>query len=232
MLMLGQPKKVTENWPRPTDHGGGEGRRDDPWVRGLSDTETEDGGRCLPLRHQWQNRVWPALLERARLKATAAIFQVLWPQLDAAIEKQPKLYEAWQLKVRSVCRPGDSQAALATYHQGRVEIKPDYLAARAIVRNLLAENKLDRAGKGKSTRSTVCSQSSADTVSRASLSYQQKDYPAARGAICHLKVLPESPLGLQLAGLIEYRRAPYSQAGPICSRRCRGLRRWVSRGAR
>lgn len=155
----------------------------------------------------------PALLGEARLKATRGDFAGASALLDTAIEKQPGLYEAWQLKGELFIAQGDRAAALAAYRKA-VEIKPDYLAAHAaIVRNLLAENKLDEAGKEIEAIKQFAPNHPQTQLLRASLLYQQKDYRAARDAILlHLKVLPESPLGLQLAGLIEYEAGDYAQA--------------------
>jgi tetratricopeptide (TPR) repeat protein len=106
-----------------------------------------------------------------------------WRLLDSALEKSPKLYDAWQLKGDMLATQGDAAGAMAAYRKA-LEVKPDYLPAHAaIIRMLLAEGKLDEAGK-QTRRDEADRPNHPQThYLRAMLAYQKKDYPAARDAI-------------------------------------------------
>lgn len=155
----------------------------------------------------------PALLGQARLKASQKDLPGAVALLDAALEKSPKLYEAWQLKGDMLAFQGNAAGAMAAYSKA-LEAKPDYLPAQAaIIRNLLAEGKVDDAAKQLDAMKQLAPNNPQTNYLRAMLAFQKKDYPAAREAIQQmLKVAPESPLGLQLAGMIEYELKAFPQA--------------------
>jgi putative PEP-CTERM system TPR-repeat lipoprotein len=92
-----------------------------------------------------------------------------------------------------------------------LEIKPDYLPAHsAIIRMLLAEGKLDEAGKQIEVMKQIA-------PNHPQTHYLRPCWPIRRRTMrrpgtpssCMLKAVPESPLGLQLAGLIEYDSQAY-----------------------
>jgi predicted Zn-dependent protease len=95
-----------------------------------------------------------------------------------------------------------------------MELRPTYLPAHAaVIRQLLAEGKLDEAAQQLAVMKGHRSGSAADDLSGGLAAYQTKDFPVAREFILELlKRTPDNPLGLQLAGLIEYELKAYPQA--------------------
>ncbi|HRF10518.1 MAG: tetratricopeptide repeat protein [Candidatus Accumulibacter phosphatis] len=215
MLMLGQPEKVTEELAK-VQLTTPEAKADLQTSVGqayLMQGKEEQAAAAYAAAVVAQPGHAPALLGEARLKAGRGDLPGALALLDSALEKQPRLYDAWQLKGDLFAAQGDAAAATNAYRKA-LEIKPDYLPAHsAIVRILLAEGKLDDAGKQIEVLKQIAPNHPQTQYLRAMLAYQQKDYAAARDAILlHLKVVPESPLGLQLAGLIEYDSQAFPQA--------------------
>ncbi len=215
MLMLGQPQKVTEELAkaRLTTPEATADLQTSVGQAYLMQGKEDQAAAAYAAASAAQPGYGPALLGEARLKASRGDLPGALALLDSALEKQPKLYDAWQLKGDLFGAQGDAAGALTAYRKA-IEIKPDYLPAHAaIVRSLLAEGKLDDAGKQIEAIKQFAPNHPQTQYLRAMLAYQQKDYPLARDAILlHLKYVPESPPGLQLAGLIEYELGAYSQA--------------------
>jgi len=155
----------------------------------------------------------PALIGDARLKASGGDLPGALALLERGLQDSPLLYDAWQLKGDLLAAQGDAVGAMAAYRKA-VEIKPDFLSAHAaIIRLLLAENKLDEAGTQLAAMKQIAANHPQTHYLTAMLAYQKKDYVAARDAILlMLRAVPENPLGLQLAGLIEYEAQAYAQA--------------------
>ncbi len=155
----------------------------------------------------------PALIGDARLKASGGDLPGALALLERGLQDSPLLYDAWQLKGDLLAAQGDAAGAMAAYRKA-VEIKPDFLSAHAaIIRLLLAENKLDEAGTQLAAMKQIAANHPQTHYLTAMLAYQKKDYVAARDAILlMLRAVPENPLGLQLAGLIEYEAQAYAQA--------------------
>ncbi len=155
----------------------------------------------------------PAVLGEARLKASRNDFQGALVLLDSALQKSPKLYEAWLLKGDLLNARPDAEAALQAFRQA-AEAKPDFLPAHSrIVGQLLSAGKIDEAGQQVEVMKKVAPNHPETLYQRALLAYQKKDLTQAREAVqLMLRLIPESPLGLQLAGAIEYEQKAYPQA--------------------
>ncbi|MCP5249845.1 MAG: PEP-CTERM system TPR-repeat protein PrsT [Candidatus Accumulibacter sp.] len=155
----------------------------------------------------------PALIGQAAVRGTKGDLPGALELIEAAIERSPDLYEAWQLKGDLLSAQGDGPAALVAYRKA-LAIKPTFLPAlAAVVKVLMAEGKTDEAGKELAELQKLAPNHPQTNYLRALLAYQTKDYAAAKEAILlQLKYAPESPLGLQLAGLIEYELKAYPQA--------------------
>lgn len=155
----------------------------------------------------------PALLGQARLKASQGDLPAAMALVDAAIATSPELYDAWQLKGDLLSNQGDAAAAMLAYRK-TMELRPTYLPAHAaVIRQLLAEGKLDEAAQQLAVMKGIAPGQPQTIYLEALLAYQTKDFPAAREFILELlKRTPDNPLGLQLAGLIEYELKAYPQA--------------------
>jgi len=155
----------------------------------------------------------PAVLGEARLKASRNDFQGALVLLESALEKSPKLYEAWLLKGELLNVQGNPEGALQAFRKA-VEAKPDHLAAHSrIVGQLLSTGNIEEANKQVEAMKQVAPNHPRTLYQSALLAYQKKDLPKARETIqMMLRLVPESPLGLQLAGAIEYELKAYPQA--------------------
>ncbi len=155
----------------------------------------------------------PALIGEARLKAGRGDLPGAVALLDSALEKSPRLHDAWQIKGDLLSAQGDAVGAMNSYRKA-LEIKPDYLAAHAaIIRQLLAEGKIDEAGAQLAAMKQIAANHPQTHYLAAMLAYQKKEYAAARDSILlMLRAVPDNPLGLQLAGLIEYELKAFPQA--------------------
>jgi putative PEP-CTERM system TPR-repeat lipoprotein len=155
----------------------------------------------------------PALIGEARLKASQGDLAGAVALLDRGLETSPRLHDAWQLKGDLLAMRGDAAGAMVCYRKA-LEIRPDYLAAHsAIIRQLVAEGKLEEADKQLALMKEIAPQHPQTHYLTALLAYQRKDFLAARDAVLlMLKSMPNNPVGLQLAGLIEYELRAYPQA--------------------
>ncbi|EXI78345.1 MAG: tetratricopeptide repeat protein [Candidatus Accumulibacter appositus] len=155
----------------------------------------------------------PALLGQARMKASQNDMPAAMGLVGTAIEASPELYEAWQLKGDILLSQSDAAGAMAAYRK-TMELRPAYLPAHvAVIRQLLAEGKLDEAAEQLTVMKGIAPGQPQTIYLQALLAYQKKDFPAAQEAMLQmLKLTPNSPLGLQLAGIIEYELKAYPQA--------------------
>ena len=155
----------------------------------------------------------PALIGQARMQAGNRDFPGALALLASVLEKSPKLYEAWQLKGDILYATGDSAGASDAYRKA-LEIKPDYVPAHySLISRLIEAGNFDEAGKQLEAMKKVASRHPQTSYLQAEIFYRQKNFKPARDAIQqYLKVLPDSQMGLQLAGAIEYELKSYSLA--------------------
>ena len=154
-----------------------------------------------------------ALIGQARLKAAEGDMPAALGLLDNALEKSPKLFDAWLLRGDILRFQNDMPGAIAAYTKA-LEAKPDYVAAHvALISRHMENNDLDNAEKQFAAMKTVAPSNSYTNLMQAELLYRKKDYKGAQEAIQqHLRLIPDSPQGLQLAGLIEYELKSYIMA--------------------
>lgn len=154
-----------------------------------------------------------ALIGQARIKASNRDLEGALALLDSSLEKNPKLYEALQLKGVILAAQGNADAATEAYRKV-LEIKPDYLPAHsALVARALEAGKLDEAGKQLEALRKVAPSHPQTSYLQAQLFYRQKNFKAAQESVQqYLKFAPDSALGLQLAGAIDYELKSYSAA--------------------
>ena len=155
----------------------------------------------------------PAVLGQARIKAWNRDLPGALALLDGALEKSPKLHEAWQLKGDILSVQGEAKGASDAYRKA-LEVKPDYVPAHsALISRSLEAGNLDEAGKQLEALKKVTATHPQTTYLQAQLQYRQKDFKGAMETIQqHLKLVPDGTLGLQLAGAIDYELKSYTTA--------------------
>ena len=154
-----------------------------------------------------------AMIGQARIKAGKRDLAGALALLDASLAKNPKLHEALQLKGVILAAQGDASASTDAFRKV-LEVKPDYLPAHsALVAHALEAGNLDEAGKLIEAMKKVAPSHPQTSYLQAQLYYRQKNFKAAQESIQqHLKSIPDSTLGLQLAGAIDYDLKSYSTA--------------------
>ena len=147
----------------------------------------------------------PALLGLARLKAGEQDLPRAMEMVDAIIAKAPQNAEAWHFKADLLRAEGKGEAAIAAY-QKVVEIRPQLITAQAaIITMQLRNNQLDLAARQLEAMQKVAAKAPLTLYMQGLVAYGQKNIPAAKAATEELlKVQPNSPQGLQLAGLIAF----------------------------
>ena len=162
----------------------------------------------------------PALIAQARQKAVARDFDGALGLTDDVIAKYPKSFEAWKLKGDILYFLKNQPAeALAAYRKV-VEIRPDILLGHnGILTILLAQNNLTEAAKQLEDLKKVASNHPQTKYLQAQLAYQQRDFTAARDLAQQLlRMVPDNPRGLQLAGAVELQLNSLLQAETMLSK--------------
>ena len=147
----------------------------------------------------------PAQLAQARNKAIAQDFDGALAAVEAIIASAPNNDEALKLK-GDVLLYGKNKVedALAAYRKA-VEIKPDYIGAHvAILTMLLRDGRLDDAASQLALLKKVSPNGVQTRYFETMVAYQQKNFKLARDSSQQLmKLVPNSPMSLQLAGAVE-----------------------------
>ncbi len=147
----------------------------------------------------------PALLVQAREKADAKDFDGALAVADTILAKHPVNAEVWKLK-GDVFRYGKRQMdeALAAYRKA-IELKPDFALARAaLVQLLLTQGKVEDASAQLELLKKTAPETAETKYLETLLAYRNKDLKLARELSQQtVKLAPNSPQALQLAGAIE-----------------------------
>lgn len=155
----------------------------------------------------------PAVIGQARIKAGNRDLPGALAILDSALEKSPKLHDAWQLKGDILHAQGNAKGSQEAYRKV-LELKPDHLSAHSsLISRLMAAGMLEDADKQLEAMKKIAPKHPQTSYLQAQLFYRQKNFKAAQETIQqHLKIVPDSTLGLQQAGAIEYELKSYSMA--------------------
>jgi len=147
----------------------------------------------------------PALLGLARLKAIEKDLPAAYAIIEDALAKAPGNANAWIFKADLLRAENKTAAAIAAYEKG-VELHPQaILAHAALITMHLQDNKPELAGKQLAAMEKAAPRSPLTYYMQALSAYGRKDLAAARSASeNHLKLQPENPQALQLAGQIAY----------------------------
>lgn len=161
-----------------------------------------------------------ALLLNARLKATdkdipGALFLV-----EEVLSKDAKNTDAWVLKGDLLAGgQKDAAAAIAAWRKA-VELDPKlYGAHGAIVEQLLAGGDIAGARAQVDTLKKLAANRVETRFLEAQVAASAQEWQAARDAIENvLKVAPDNPLALQIAGVADYQLKSYTTADTFLSR--------------
>ncbi len=162
----------------------------------------------------------PALIEQARLRAAKADFDGALDILDKVIAQDPKNADA--LKFRGDIElhgKRDPERALAAY-RASAEAKPNFADGQAsVVRLLLGQGKNDEAATELDKLSKFAAGRPQTLYLQSQLAFQKRDFKGAQTQIQQLlKISPDTPIGLELAGAIEYQLGGMAQAENLLSR--------------
>ncbi len=155
----------------------------------------------------------PALFGQARIKASQRDFAAAMSLIDSALAKTPGLVEALQFKGDILAIQGKKSESSDIYRK-IIESKPDYLPAHAsLISRWIEAGKLEEASKQFEAMKKIAPSHPQTTYVQAELLFREKKFKEAREAIQqHLKAMPDSISGLQLAGAIEYELQSYDTA--------------------
>ena len=162
----------------------------------------------------------PALILQARITASGKDIDGALKQIDQIVKLAPENEEAYKLRgdiqLYAQQKPDD---ALASYRQA-VKVKPGNKDAQAsIVRVLIAQNKLPEAETELDVLKKMAAKAPYTLYLQAQLAMQKKDLKAARETAQELlRVTPDSPQALELAGAIEAQANGLVQAESMLSK--------------
>ncbi len=162
----------------------------------------------------------PALIEEARFKAGQRDFDGALKVLDEVLARTPK--DADALKLRGdVLLYGKQQPepALAAY-RAAVEARPNAQDAQGgVIQVLLLQNRLDEAEKEVANLAKFANGRPQTRYLQARLAFQKNDLAAAKEHIQQLlKMTPDSPTALEMAGVIEAETGSAVQAQSYLTR--------------
>jgi len=211
-LLLGQPKKVIDEFSS-TPLIAPEAKADLQTSIGqayLMLGKVDDAQRAFDTALGASPGYGLALVGQARIKAGKRDFPGALSMLESLLEKSPGLVDAWQLKGDVLYAMGDPAGSTAAYRKA-LDVKPDHLPAHvALISRYMEDGKLDEAGKLLQSMRKIAPKHPQTSYLQALFDYRQKNFKAAQENIQQfLKVVPESTLGLQLAGAIEYELKSY-----------------------
>src|SRR5438552_2898200 len=153
----------------------------------------------------------PALVLDARLKATAGDVPGALALVESTLAKSPTLTEGWQLKGELLLSQKQVDPALAAFRSA-LESKPDQVAPHYMIVTVLLQNgRNEEARKQLEAMQKVLPKNPQTFYLQALIAYQDKNYAAARYAIQqHLKMAPNSVLGLLLCAQIDFQLGSYA----------------------
>ena len=163
---------------------------------------------------QADSKYTPARILQARVKAGQRDLEGALAIVEAVIAEAPLNPEAWQLK-GDIQRngKGNTDEALASYRKA-LEVKPNFVEGHTgILITLLGKGKLDEAAKQMDLLKKVAPDEVLTKYFETLLAYQKKDFKLARDLSQQLmKLAPENPTTLQLAGAVELQVNSLKQA--------------------
>ena len=215
MLVLGQPGKVIDDFGK-AQLSTPESRADLQTTVGnayMALGKADDAKRAFDTALSSVPDYGPAVFGLAKIRITARDMDGALSLLDSAIAKNPKFVDALQLKGDIFAFQGKSGEAQEIY-RNELGIRPDYLPAHvALISRLMEAGKLDEAVKQFESMKKIAPTNLQTLYVQAELFYRQKKFSEARDAIQqYLRAVPDSVVGQQLAGAIEFELKSYATA--------------------
>ncbi len=215
LLLLGQTKKIVDDLSK-VQLNSAEGKADLQTTLGrayLAQGKPDAAQAAFNAALTAVPEYGPAIFGQARIKASRRDLAGALTLLDSVLQKNPAFHEVLQFKGDILALQGQPQAASETYLKV-LELRPEYLPAHAslISRHMEAGN-LEEAGKQFEAMKKIAPSHPQTAYIHAELFYRQKKFNEARESIQqHLKAIPDSVQGLQLAGAIEFELKSYATA--------------------
>lgn len=146
-----------------------------------------------------------AHLGLARLQAMEKNIPGALATVDAVLAKSPQNADAWHFKA-DLLRAADKRDLAIEAYGKAIAVNPRLLSAHAaIIMAHLRVQKLDLAAKQLEAMDKVASKQPLTLYMQALLAFSKKDLPAARTAAeSLLKAQPNSPIALQVAGIVAF----------------------------
>ena len=162
----------------------------------------------------------PALIERARLKASDREFNDAMVELDRLLRREPKNAEALKLR-GDVLMFGLSQREEAmTAYRASVAAAPRFLDGHAaLVRMLLADGKVDEGAQALDKLASLAPNHPVTLYLQTQIAVQRQDFKLAKDKVLQLlKRTPDSPTANEIAGVIELQIGSAAQAQSMLSK--------------
>ena len=162
----------------------------------------------------------PALTMQARQKAVVKDFDGALALADEVIAKTPTSADAWKLKgdILYFIKNQPKEALLA--YRKVVEIRPELILGQSSVLSvLLGMGDLDEAAKQLEALKKLSPNHPQTKYFQTQLAYQKRDFKAARESAQQLlRIVPDNPRAMQLAGVVEFQLNALLQAEALLSK--------------
>ncbi len=162
----------------------------------------------------------PALVAQAHQKSVVKDFDGALALADEIIAKTPNSAEAWKLKgdILYFTKNQPKEALLA--YRKVIEIRPELVLGQSSVMTvLLGTGELEEAAKQLEALKKLSPNHPQTKYFQTQLAYQKRDFKAARESAQQLlRVVPDNPRAMQLAGVVEFQLNSLLQAEALLSK--------------
>ncbi len=162
----------------------------------------------------------PALVEQARLQAAQRDFSAALAQLERVLKTEPGNADALKLKGDIWLFGNDDPAQALAAYRAAVQARPQLQEARvAVIRVLLSQGALEEAAREIDALATLAPGGPHTLYVQTQLAFQKEDFKVARERAQQLlKLLPQSPIALEIAGVVEFELNALTQAQDLLAR--------------
>ena len=176
----------------------------------------------------------PAQITQARYAAGDGDVAAALAAIEDVLVKAPANFEAWKFKGDLLLSKNEVESAIAAFRKA-LELRPSLVGAHfSLITSLFQQRNLAEAGKQLDLMKKAAPRHPQTLYLAAQFAFGNKDYTAAREISQQLlKIAPNSPIGLQQAGAIEYQLKALVQAESYLTRALQAMpdatatRRWL-----